>query len=121
MRNSLSQATKIEISECSTPDQVPPPGKSSYVVGDCISSWQAHLESIASLAISPEGSTLLSGAHDASVRFWDLADKTCLQEALPPHRQRGDEGVLSVAWGDDEVAASAGADGIVKLYVEQSV
>lgn len=89
------------------------------VGGDCINSWNAHLESISSLAISPDGSTLLSGAHDASVRFWDLSDKTCLQEALPPHRQRGDDGVLAVAWGDDEVAGSAGADGIIKLYVEQ--
>jgi striatin 1/3/4 len=77
------------------------------------------LDSISSLAISPDGSTLLSGAQDASVRFWDLSDKTCLLEAHPPHRHRGDEGVLAVAWGEDEVAGSAGADGVVKLYVEQ--
>ena len=87
--------------------------------GDCISSWTAHLDSISSLAISPDGTTLLSGAHDASVRFWDLSDKTCLQEALPPHRPRNDEGVLAVAWGEDEVAGSAGADGVIKLYVEE--
>lgn len=87
--------------------------------GDCVNSWTAHLDSISSLAISPDGSTLLSGSQDSSVRFWDLSDKTCLQEALPPHRQRGDEGVLSVSWGMDEVAGSAGADGVVKLYVEQ--
>jgi len=119
-----SQATKIETFAYSIPDQALHLALMVHftnILGDCISSWQAHLESIASLAISPDGSTLLSGAHDASVRFWDLVDKTCLQEALPPHRQRGDEGVLAVAWGDDEVAGSAGADGIVKLYVEQSV
>ena len=88
------------------------------ILGDCISSFIAHLDAVSSLAISPNGTTLLSGAHDSSVRFWDLSDKTCLQEALPPHRPRGDEGVLAVAWGDDEIAGSAGADGIVKLYVE---
>jgi len=119
-----SPATKTETFAYSIHDQAHHPALKAHftnVLGDCITSWQAHLESIASLAISPDGSTLLSGAHDASVRFWDLADKTCLQEALPPHRQRADEGVLAVAWGDDEVAGSAGADGIVKLYVEQSM
>ena len=95
------------------------PRLNTYCLGDCINSWTAHLDSISSLAISPDGTTLLSGAQDASVRFWDLNDKSCLQEALPPHRQRGDEGVLCVAWGDDEVAGSAGADGVVKLYLEQ--
>jgi len=78
--------------------------------------------------------------HDCSVRLWDLglprgsvdgitldssgfefssSSTKCIQE-FTAHRKKYDEGVLSVAfyrqpWKGLEVAASSGADGIVKL------
>ena len=33
---------------------------------------RAHLDSVVSTALSPDGRTLVSGSHDASVRFWGV-------------------------------------------------
>ena len=34
---------------------------------------QGHLDAVTSLDVDPAGLTLVSGGHDCSVRFWDLA------------------------------------------------
>lgn len=79
----------------------------------------AHLDAVTSLSIDASGFSLVSGGHDCSLRFWDLLKtKGCVQESTT-HRKKGEEGVLNVAFhpGGLPFVASAGADGVVKLYM----
>ena len=80
-------------------------------------SMRAHLDAVTSLAIDASGFLLVSGGHDCSVRFWDiLGSKACVQE-ITNHREKAREGVLAVEFHPSlPIMASAGADGVVKLY-----
>lgn len=86
-------------------------------VGQCTHSMQAHLDGVTSLSIDPSGFSLVSGSHDCSVRFWDLlGSRVCVQE-VTIHREKAREGVLDVEFHPSlPFMASAGADGVVKLY-----
>lgn len=77
----------------------------------------AHLDGVTSLSIDAAGFSLVSGGHDCSIRFWDiLGTKACIQE-ITSHRKKASEGVLDVQFHPSlPFMASAGADGIVKLY-----
>jgi striatin 1/3/4 len=77
----------------------------------------AHLDAVTSLSIDASGFSLVSGGHDCSVRFWDILNtQACVQE-VTSHRKKGGEGVLDVAYHPTlPFLASAGADGVVKLY-----
>ncbi|EJD53232.1 WD40 repeat-like protein [Auricularia subglabra TFB-10046 SS5] len=83
----------------------------------CTHSMPAHSEAVTSLSIDPAGFLLVSGGHDCSVRFWDLFNtRACVYET-PSHREKGHEGVLAVEFHPKLMfLASAGADGVVKLY-----
>lgn len=80
-------------------------------------SMQAHLDGVTSLSIDVSGFSLVSGSHDCSIRFWDLmGTKECVQE-ITTHREKAREGVLDVEFHPTlPLMASAGADGVVKLY-----
>jgi len=77
----------------------------------------AHLDGVTSLSIDAAGFSLVSGGHDCSIRFWDiLGTRACVQE-ITSHRKKANEGVLDVQFHPSlPFMASAGADGIVKLY-----
>ncbi|KAH9981462.1 WD40-repeat-containing domain protein [Lactifluus volemus] len=85
--------------------------------GQCTYSMPAHLDGVTSLSIDAAGFSLVSGGHDCSIRFWDiLGTKACIQE-ITSHRNKANEGVLDVQFHPSlPFMASAGADGIVKLY-----
>ncbi|KAI0273852.1 WD40-repeat-containing domain protein [Gloeopeniophorella convolvens] len=85
--------------------------------GQCTYSMPAHLDGVTSLSIDAAGFSLVSGGHDCSIRFWDiLGTKACIQE-ITSHRKKAIEGVLDVQFHPSlPFMASAGADGIVKLY-----
>ncbi|MCO5613920.1 hypothetical protein L7F22_068200 [Adiantum nelumboides] len=88
--------------------------------GACILSMVAHLDSVTSLDIDPSGLTLVSGGHDCSVRFWDLANEgntaVCVQE-ITAHRKKSAEGVLMVRYHPNApYFSSAGADGVIRIY-----
>lgn len=87
------------------------------VTGQCTHSMLAHLDAVTSLSIDAAGFTLVSGSHDCSVRFWDiLGSRACIQE-ITNHREKAREGVLDVEFHPSlPILASAGADGVVKLY-----
>jgi striatin 1/3/4 len=86
-------------------------------VGQCTHSMLAHLDGVTCLSIDPAGFTLVSGGHDGSVRFWDiLGSKACVQD-INVHREKAREGVLAVEFHQSlPFVASAGADGVIKLY-----
>ncbi|KAK4684960.1 striatin 1/3/4, partial [Tremellales sp. Uapishka_1] len=77
----------------------------------------AHPSPITSLSISPMSSTtILTSSTDCTIRLWDITKKTSLQE-LSGHRKRADEGVLQIVNHPElPLLASAGADGIVRLW-----
>lgn len=80
---------------------------------------RAHLDAVTTLAVSPSGTTLVSGGHDCSIRFWDLASsgRSCVHE-VTSHRRKGQEGVLDVEWWrEGRAVASGGADGVVKVII----
>ena len=114
--------------------------------GECTLSMAAHLDAVTSLDIDPAGLTLVSGGHDCSVRFWDIAGGSlvpreegasasnkatdssnegqasnantavCRQE-ISSHRKKGHEGVLAVKYHPTApLFASAGADSVIRIY-----
>ncbi|KAJ3574558.1 hypothetical protein NP233_g1691 [Leucocoprinus birnbaumii] len=87
------------------------------LTGQCTHSMLAHLDGVTSLSIDTSGFTLVSGSHDCSVRYWDMAgSRSCIQE-ITTHREKAREGVLDVEFHPTmPVMVSAGADGVVKLY-----
>lgn len=79
----------------------------------------SHVDAVTSLSIDTSGFLLVSGGHDCSVRFWDLrGSRSCTQE-ISSHREKAREGVLAVEFHPSMTfMASAGADGVVKLYAQ---
>ncbi|XP_041355160.1 striatin-3-like isoform X2 [Gigantopelta aegis] len=85
--------------------------------GKLIHSMVAHLDSVTSLAVDPNGLYLLSGSHDCSIRLWNLDSKTCVQE-ITSHRKKFDESIHDVAFHPQKpYIASAGADALAKVFV----
>jgi striatin 1/3/4 len=85
--------------------------------GKLIHSMVAHLDAVTSIAVDQSGLYVLSGSHDCSIRLWNLETKTCIQE-LTSHRKKFDESIHDVAFHPSRpFFASAGADGLVKVYV----
>ncbi|SPO28112.1 related to STRIATIN [Ustilago trichophora] len=102
--------------------------------GACTLSMVAHLDAVTSLDIDASGLTLVSGGHDCSVRFWDIAGGSlvgkegpvggegekstavCRQE-ISSHRKKAGEGVLAVKYHPTApYFGSAGADGVIRIY-----
>lgn len=87
------------------------------VSGQLTHSMVAHLDAVTTLAVDPNGLYLLSGSHDCSVRLWSLETRTCVQE-ITTHRKKWDEAIFDVAFHPSKpYIASAGADGLAKVYV----
>ncbi|XP_076442407.1 striatin-3-like isoform X2 [Babylonia areolata] len=85
--------------------------------GKLIHAMVAHLDSVTSLAVDPNGLYLLSGSHDCSIRLWNLDSKTCVQE-ITSHRKKFDESIHDVAFHPNKpYIASAGADALAKVFV----
>ncbi|XP_078515532.1 striatin-3 isoform X1 [Lissotriton helveticus] len=85
--------------------------------GKMIHSMVAHLDSVTSLAVDPNGIYLMSGSHDCSIRLWNLDSKTCVQE-ITAHRKKLDESIYDVAFHPSKAyIASAGADALAKVFV----
>ncbi|CAH1985182.1 unnamed protein product [Acanthoscelides obtectus] len=85
--------------------------------GKVVHSMVAHLDAVTCLAVDPNGLYILSGSHDCSIRLWNLDNKTCVQE-ITAHRKKFDESILDVAFHPSRpYIASAGADGLAKVFV----
>jgi len=84
--------------------------------GQCTYTMLAHPDAISSLSLSPDGRELVSAGHDASLRFWSLEKRNCVQE-MTVHRIMRGEGVCSVVWSQDgRWVVSGGGDGLVKVF-----
>jgi WD40 repeat protein len=55
-------------------------------VGDKVRTFQGHQKAVTSLAISPDGKTLLSGSEDATMLLWDLGGAARVDAVLTPQQ-----------------------------------
>ena len=84
--------------------------------GQCTYSMLAHPSSISSLSHPRDGRWLARAGHDASLRFWSLERRSCVQE-VTSHRVCRGEGVVCAVWSQDgRWVVSAGGDGVVKVF-----
>ncbi|KAH8677980.1 WD40-repeat-containing domain protein [Xylariales sp. PMI_506] len=84
--------------------------------GQCTYSMLAHPAAISALSLSPDGRELVSAGHDASLRFWSLEKRSCMQE-ITNHRIMRGEGVCDVVWSTDgRWVVSCGGDGGVRVF-----
>lgn len=77
----------------------------------------AHPEPVTSIALSTESPNFaISSGSNCIIRVWDLTKGIAVQD-LGGHRTRGGEGVCKVVGHPDHhFLASAGADGVVRLW-----
>jgi ribosome assembly protein 4 len=76
------------------------------------SSLEGHTDSILSVAFSPNGLHLASGAGDCTVRFWDIDTETPL-ETCEGHKNW----VLIISWSPDgEKLASGSMDNSIRIW-----
>ncbi|MER3588278.1 MAG: hypothetical protein C4322_08850, partial [Mastigocladus sp. ERB_26_1] len=75
-------------------------------------SWQAHSESVNSVAFSPDGKIIASGSTDKTIKLWDVTTGQVIK-TLTGHNN----GVFSIAFSpDSKTIASGGADKTIKLW-----
>ncbi|ETW00159.1 hypothetical protein H310_07564 [Aphanomyces invadans] len=84
--------------------------------GQCIASVVAHQDAVSSLALDSSGLYVASGGHDGSLRFWSVAERTCVHEQSA-HRPKYAEAVHSVAYHATRgFVATGGADSVIKVF-----
>ncbi|KAA8628623.1 hypothetical protein SMACR_09419 [Sordaria macrospora] len=71
----------------------------------CLQTLEGHSNVVCSVAFSPDGQRLASGAGDRTIKIWDAASGSCLQ-ILEGHSN----GVCSVAFSPDGQRLASGAD-----------
>lgn len=78
-----------------------------------LQTWEAHDNSVFSLAIHPEGKYLLSGGRDAHLKVWDLLSGHALIKSLPAHNFT----VNDIAFAPDaDTFMTASRDKTLKLW-----
>ncbi len=74
---------------------------------------EAHTDDVVSLAFTPDGTRLVSGSHDKTLRLWDTATGLPIGEPLSGHQAE----VVSVAVSPDgTLIASGSLDHTVRLW-----
>ena len=96
-------------------------GQTSRATGDVNNSLVLIADSIAvySVSWSPDGSQVVSGGVDGTVRMWDVVTGEQVGAALRGHEadQNGNTFVYSVSWSPDgSQVVSGGFDGTVRLW-----
>jgi WD40 repeat protein len=73
---------------------------------------QGHFNNIKSVAYSPDGALLASGAHDGTIHLWDTSTWKSIKK-LANHRGH----VEGIAWSPDSTKlASVGNDAVIRIW-----
>src|SRR3989442_1380156 len=76
---------------------------------------ESHTDSVKTCAVSPDGSFIVSGSSDATLKIWD-AESGRLRTTLRGHERSQGEGVQHCAISSDgSFIVSAGADAPVRM------
>ena len=80
--------------------------------GECLKTLKGHKYSVNSVAYSPDGTKIISGSRDQTIKIWDANTGECLK-TLEGHSQR----VNSVAFSTDGTKIISGSsDKTVKIW-----
>lgn len=79
--------------------------------GRCLRVLKGHSDSVFAVALSEDGSLLVSGSQDKSIRVWNVASGECIR-VLTGHT----EGVREIVIGADKRIYSACADGTIRVW-----
>ncbi len=80
--------------------------------GQCTAALRGHTDDVWSIAFDPDGTTLVSGSWDQSVRLWDLATQKVIRTLLGHTK-----GVTSVAVSPDGLTIASGSyDQTIRLW-----
>ena len=73
---------------------------------------KGHIDTVTGLALSPDGSYILSNAMDNSLRIWDIRPfapyERCVK-ILSGHQHNFEKNLLRCAWSSDGSKVSAGS------------
>jgi len=83
----------------------------SAEMAEAIQVFQGHTDSIESVAFSPDGSRILSGSYDGTVKLWNVQTGT-LEETFQGHT----DAVMSVAFSADGKVLSGSADNTLRQW-----
>ena len=74
---------------------------------------QGHEDRVTSVALSPDGKTIVSGGYDGTVRLWDITSGKAIGQPFTGHK----DFVISVAFSPDgKTIVSGGEDKTVRLW-----
>ena len=81
----------------------------------CLKTLKGHSESVWSVAYSPDGTKIISGSEDKTIKIWDANTGACLK-TLEGHKY----GVSSVAYSPDGTKIISGSwDNTIKIWGEE--
>lgn len=81
-----------------------------------VHSFVGHGDSVSSVAMLPNGVEMMTSSHDGTIKQWDIRKWNCIVE-YKSHLTKQDESIHCVAAHKSKmVAASGGADSLIKIY-----
>ena len=113
---SETQTDTTEDTETDTTIIVPPPVDPYDVTNfTCLKTFEGHSSYVSSVAYSPDGTKIISGSDDKTIKIWDANTGQCLK-SLEGHSDY----VNSVAFSPDGTKIISGStDTTVKIWGEE--